>query len=212
MRMHEGLLSTASQIDLRTFVYLDILQPQLTGFLQTVSQGFQPLEGQASLFVEVSPGMSINQVTDRALKKTNVTPGFQIVERRFGVLELHSFDQGQVREAGQEILNFFGTDESSRMKPKIVTNEIITDISGYQTMLINRIRHGQMILEGQAFYVLEVQPAAYAAFAANEAEKASPIQVLEMMSFGAYGRVYLAGNEEEIKEAAKAAETSLLAL
>ena len=86
-------------IDLRTFTYIDVLQPQLTGFLQTVVPGFNPLEGQAALFVEIAPGLEINTVTDTALKQTSVLPGLQIVERAFGVLEVHSFDQGQVRAA-----------------------------------------------------------------------------------------------------------------
>ncbi len=197
------------KIDLRTYVYLDILQPQMTGFLQTVAQGFQPLEGQASLFIEISPGIAINRVTDIALKRASVTPAMQIVEREFGLLELHSFDQGQVREAGRAVLDHFGLDENARLKPRILTNEIITDIDGHQTMLLNRMRHGQLIDEGEAFYILEVHPAGYASFAANEAEKASPIKLLEMISFGAFGRLYLSGNEDEIKEAAKAVAASL---
>lgn len=205
-------MTAPDKIDLRTYVTLDILQPQMTGFLQTVAQGFQPLEGEASLFIEISPGIAINRVTDVALKATSVTPGMQTVEREFGLLELHSFDQGQVREAGAAILRYFGLEERSRLKPRILTNEIITHVAGYQTMLINRMRHGQLINEGDAFYILEVHPAGYAAFAANEAEKASPIKLLEMMSFGAFGRLYLAGNEDEIQEAAKAAQASLAAL
>jgi hypothetical protein len=202
----------ADRIDLRTYIYIDILQPQMTGFLQTVAQGFQPLEGQASLFIEISPGIAINRVTDIALKRTSVTPAMQIVEREFGLLELHSFDQGQVREAGAAVLAHFGLEENARLKPRVMTSEIITDIDGHQTMLINRMRHGQLIDEGEAFYIMEVHPAGYAAFAANEAEKASPIKLLEMMSFGAFGRLYLSGNEDEIKEAAKAVNASLAAV
>ena len=196
-------------IDLRTFIYLDVLQPQLAGFLQTVAQGFQPLQDQASLFVEIAPGIAINQLTDIALKKTDVTPGMQIVERAFGLLELHSFDQGQVRQAGSGILKQFGWTEESRICPNVTTSEIITGLSGYQTMLVNRMRHGQMILEGDTFYVMEVHPAGYAAFAANEAEKMADVKLLEMMAFGAFGRLYLAGGEAEIHEAANAVQTSL---
>ena len=90
-------------INLRTFTYIDVLQPQLTGFLQTVVPGFMPLERQGALFVEVAPGLSINAVTDIALKRTSVEPGLMIVERAFGVLELHSYDQGQIRAAGERI-------------------------------------------------------------------------------------------------------------
>ena len=74
-------------MDLRTFTYIDILQPQLTGFLQTVAPGFLPLQNQAALFVEIAPGLAINSVTDIALKNTSAYPGLQIVERAFGVLD-----------------------------------------------------------------------------------------------------------------------------
>ncbi len=196
-------------MELRTFTYIDILQPQFTGFLQTVAPGFMPLEQQAALFVEIAPGIAINQLTDIALKKTQAIPGMQIVERAFGLLELHHFDQGQIREAGRAILDFLGLKESDRLKPKIVSREIITGVEGYQSMLINRMRHGNMIGENEALYILEVQPAGYAAIATNEAEKASPVNVLEFMSFGAFGRVWLGGSEDNIREAAKAAEQAL---
>jgi hypothetical protein len=196
-------------IDLRTFTYVDILQPKLAGFLQTVSSGYQPLEGQAVLFVEVAPGISINQVTDVCLKATSVEPGMQIVERAFGILEVHHFDQGQIRAAGDAILNYYGIKETDRLKPRILTDEMITGVAGHQAMLINRMRHGDLIAQGDTLYVMECHPAGYALIAANEAEKASPINLLEMMSVGAFGRLYLGGSEENIKEAARAVRECL---
>lgn len=203
------MAQTQRDIDLRTYVYLDVLQPQLASFLATVSQGYLPIEEQAALFTEVQPGIAINRLTDVALKGASVTPGMQIVERAFGVLELHSFDQGEVRAAGQAMLDFLGKTEDDRLQPRVVTSEIITGTSPYQTMLINRFRHGDQILKDQALYILETHPAGYAILAANEAEKASPIRLLEVITFGAYGRLYLSGGDEEIKEAAKAAEACL---
>lgn len=196
-------------ISLRTYVYLDVLQPQLASFLATVSQGYLPIEEQASLFVEVQPGIAINRITDVALKAASVTPGMQIVERAFGVLELHSFNQAEVRAAGEAILRYHGLKMEDRLTPRVVTSEIITGTDAYQTMLINRMRHGDCILKGQSLYILETHPAGYALLAANEAEKASPIKLLEVVSFGAYGRLYLGGGDDEIKEAARAAEASL---
>jgi hypothetical protein len=196
-------------MELRTFTYLDILQPQLTAFLQTVSSGFMPLEGQAALFLEIAPGIAINQLTDAALKATRVQPGMQIVERAFGLLELHDFDQGEVRAAGQAILDRLGVTEEQRLKPKIISSQVITGLDGHQAQLINRMRHGDMIAQGQTLYILEVHPAAYAAIAANEAEKAAPIHLLEVITFGAFGRLWLGGNEAEIAEAAKAIELAL---
>ena len=65
-------------MELRTFTFIDVLQPQLASFLQTVASGFLPLENQAALFIEIAPGIAINTITDAALKQTRVIPGMQI--------------------------------------------------------------------------------------------------------------------------------------
>ena len=192
-------------IDVRTYTYIDILQPQTAGFIGTISRGYMPLEGQASLFIEVSPGMDINRVTDLVLKTTSCQPGMQVVERRYGVLEVHHYDQGQVRAAGDAIQEAMGFKETDRLKPRIVSSDRITGMTGYQAQLVNRMRHGNYIHENQTLYVLETHPAGYAVLATNEAEKAANIEVLEFRAFGAFGRVYLGGTEEEIAEAARAA-------
>src|SRR5262249_5099860 len=184
-------------------------QPQLTGFLQTVSTGFNPLDFEASLFIEIAPGIAINQLTDAALKATRCRPGFQIVERAYGMLELHDRDKGQVEAAVDAILGKFGGKREDRLRPRIVSSQIITGLDGHQSQLINRMRHGDMIVAGQTLYILEVHPAAYAALAANEAEKASPIHLLEVITFGAFGRLWLGGWEAEIKAAVEAAEAAL---
>ena len=196
-------------IDLRCFTYIDILQPQTAGFLGTVSQGYLPLEGQASLFIEVAPGMDINLVTDIALKRTGCTPGLQIVERQYGALELHAFDQGQVRAAGEEILAALELTEDSRLRPRVVSAQTITGVEGYHAQIVNRFRHGNFLGQGRTMYILETHPAGYALLATNEAEKAAKIDVLEFVSFGAFGRVYLGGDEAEIEEAARAAVAAL---
>lgn len=196
-------------VALRTFTYIDVLQPQLVGFLQTVCAGFQPLDGMAALFVEIAPGIAINSLTDAALKRTRVMPGMQIVERAYGMVELHHFDQGDVRAAGDAILERAGVSESDRIAPQIISREIIHGIDGHQAMLVNRMRHGQLLLETETLYVLEVAPAGYAALAANEAEKAANVNLLEVITFGAFGRLYLGGREEEINQAAAAAERAI---
>lgn len=191
-------------IDLRTWTYIDILQPQTAAFVGTVSRGYMPLEGQASLYVEVTPGMDINRVTDAVLKRTTCTPGMQVVERRSGVLEVHDEDQGQVRAAGHAISELLDISESDRLKPRVVSAQIITGVDGQHAQLVNRMRHGNFLEERTTLYVLEVHPAGYALFATNEAEKAANIDVLEVLSFGAFGRVYLGGGEADIKEAHEA--------
>jgi len=187
-----------SRIDLRSYVFLDSLQPQYAAFLGTVAQGFLPLAHDASLFVEISPGIEINRLTDVAVKATRVRPGMQIVERYYGLLEIHSASQAETRAAGAAILAEIGLEERDRRKPKVLSSQVIRRIDDHQAQLINRTRHGQMLIPGQTLYVLEVEPAAYAALAANEAEKAAQINILEVRAFGSMGRVYLGGEERDV--------------
>ena len=192
-------------VDLRAYVILDSLQPQFASFQATISKGYLPKVGQASLFVEIAPGMAINHLTDIALKSTDVTPGMQIVERHYGMLEVHSDSQADVRQAGQAILDSLGVKERDRHKPRVVSNEIVRRIDDTQSMLINRMRHGNMILSGQTLFVLEVEPAGYAALAANEAEKSADINILEVRAVGSFGRVYIGGEEKDVVVAHDAA-------
>jgi hypothetical protein len=199
----------ATGIEIRTFAFLDNLQPQYAAFLGTVAQGFLPLAGDASLYVEVAPGIEINRLTDVALKATSVKPGMQIIERYFGLLEIHSADQAETRAAGAAILDNLGLQEADRLKPKILSSQIIRRIDDHHAQLINRMRHGQMIVPGQTLYVLECEPAGYAALAANEAEKAADINVLEVRAAGAMGRVFLGGEERDIDVGWRAAVSAL---
>ena len=196
-------------MELRALTVLDSLKPQFTGFLQTVCAGFMPLEQEAAAFIEIAPGIAINQLTDAALKATTCRPGMQIVERAYGMLELHDRDKGQVEAAIDAIVGRMGVGRADRLKPKVISSQIITGIDGHQSQLINRMRHGDMIVREQTLYILEVYPAAYAAIAANEAEKAAPIHLLEVITFGAFGRLWLGGWEAEIQAAAEAAEAAL---
>ena len=195
--------------ELRCYCFIDSLQPQFASFLGTVAQGFLPVPGQASLFVEVAPGMDIMKVTDVALKATDVKPGMMIIERLYGMLEVHSDSQADVRQAGAAILAALDLKEEDRIKPEITSSQVIRNISDYHTQLINRTRHGDMIVPGETLYVLECAPAGYAAIAANEAEKAAHINVLEVRAFGSFGRVYLGGEEKDVDVAWRAAEEAL---
>lgn len=194
-----------AEVDLRTYVFIDSMQPQFASFMATVAQGFLPTQGMASLYVEISPGIEINRVTDIALKSNVVKPGMQIVERVFGMLEIHSESQAEVRGAGEAILDALGLKLEDRTKPTIASSQVIRRVDDHQTQLINRMRHGNMILAGQTLYIMELEPAGYAALAANEAEKAADINILEVRTFGSFGRVYLGGEERDMDVAYKAA-------
>ena len=196
-------------VDLRSYVFLDKLQPQYAAFLGTVARGFLPIAGMASLYVEISPGIEINRITDIALKSTHVTPGMQVVERLYGLLEIHSESQADVRQAGVAVLDALELKEEDRLKPQVLSSQVIRRIDDHQTQLINRMRYGNMIIPGQTLYVMEIEPAAYAALAANEAEKAAAINILEVGVFGSFGRVYLGGEERDIDVAWRAAERTI---
>jgi hypothetical protein len=179
-------------------VFLDSLQPQMAAFVGSTARGFLPLAGDASLWVEISPGIEINRITDVALKSTKVRPAVQVVERLFGLLEVHSPDQAEVRASGEAILEALGVQAENRWKPKIHSSQIIRRVDAHQTQLINRNRKGMMLIADQTLYVMEVVPAAYAVLAANEAEKAAEINIVEVRPFGSFGRVYLGGEERDI--------------
>lgn len=185
-------------VDLRTYIFIDQLQLQMASYIAMVSKGYFPVAGQACCVIEISPGIEINRLTDIAVKATDVKPGLQIVERLFGLLEVHSHNQGDARQAGEAVLSALDVEDDMRMKPHILTSQLIKNIDPHHAQLINKIRYGNMIVKGNTLYILELEPAGYAYYAANEAEKASHINIIEVVGFGRYGRVYIAGEESEV--------------
>jgi hypothetical protein len=192
-------------ITLRTFVFLDNLQPQLAAFIGVTGRGFPPVRGMASLWIEIAPGIAINNITDLCLKATAVQPANQVVERAFGILELHHSDQGEVRQAGRAALSYLEMEETDRLKPVVVSRQIIRAIEPMHAQAINRNREGSMIIPGESLFILETTPAAYAVYAANEAEKAATIKLVHVQPYGAFGRVMLSGEESNIDSAMDAA-------
>ena len=197
---------------LRCYTFLDALQPQLASFMGKTARGFLPVPGQASLFVEIAPGIAINRVTDVALKATRVAPALQIVERAYGLLEIHADDQGDVRDAGAAILRHLEVKEEDRIKPTVATNQIIRAIEPYQAQIINRNRQGMMLIPGQSLFILETEPATWVVAAANEAEKAAHVNLVSVLPYGAFGRLWMAGDESEIDSAQQAAIGAIEAL
>jgi len=122
----------------------------------------------------------------------------QVVERLYGLLEVHAPSQADVRAAGAAILEALDLRPEDRWKPQVYSSQIIRHVDGHQAQLVNRNRNGSMLIAGQTLYIMEVAPAAYAALAANEAEKAAHITIIEVRPFGSFGRVYLGGEERDI--------------
>lgn len=202
-------MSQQRPIELRGAVFIDQMQPQFAATVAVNSDGFFPVTGEASFWLEVKPGIVINRLMDVALKSCDVKPGALVTERSYGTLEVHSPDQGMVRAAGEVILKAAGATRDDALQPNILTSEIIRKISDHQAMMINRTRSGMLVLGDDTLYTLEVNPAVYVTLAANEAEKASPIRLVGLGAEGAVGRLRLAGTDAEIDEAVKAVRRAL---
>ncbi|MFP4560188.1 MAG: BMC domain-containing protein [Thiohalorhabdus sp.] len=193
-------------IQLRTYVYIDSLQPQLAEYMATVSQGFLPVPGDSCLWVEVSPGMAVHRLTDVALKATRVRLAQQVIEREYGSLVVHHPDQSDVQEAGRTLLQRLAAQQAERQKCEVAWSETIRGMTPDHTVLINRQdRRGSMILPEQSMFILETEPAGYIVYAANQAEKAARITLIDVRAVGAFGRLTLAGSEADVDEAAAAA-------
>ena len=198
------------RISLRTYVYIDSLQPQLAEYMATVSQGFLPVPGDACLWIEVSPGMAVHRLTDTALKATRVHLAQQVVERAYGSMVIHQRDQSDVVEAGRILLRQMHASQDDRETCRIAWREIIRGMTPDHTTLINRqLRKGSMILPGKTMFILEVEPAGYAVYAANEAEKAAHVTLVDVKPFGNFGRLTMMGNEAEAEEAARAVASAI---
>ncbi len=199
-------------VELRAFAFIDELQKQLVGYIGSTARGYYPVAGQAALFIEIAPGIEINSITDIVMKRANVRPGAMVVERTFGMLEVHADSPADVLQAGEVVLDYLGLKESDRLKPKILAAETIERIEPFMSQIVNRFRDASMILMDETLYILECVPAGYAGYAANEAEKAADVKLIHATVFGASGRVYLGGTTSDIQAAKKAVETSLIAL
>ncbi|HYM80715.1 MAG TPA: hypothetical protein VEY91_04790 [Candidatus Limnocylindria bacterium] len=193
-----------ADVSLRTYIFLDSLQPQFAAFIGTTARGFLPVAGVASLFIETAPGLIINRIMDVALKATRATPAIMVVERAFGLLEIHHDDKGQVQLGGQAVLAYLKLSEGDRVKPRVVSDQVIRGVEPYHAQLINRMRYGDMLIPGESLFIFETEPAGYVAFAANEALKAARVKLIDASLFGAFGRLYLSGPEADI-DAARAA-------
>jgi hypothetical protein len=197
---------------LRCYCFLDRMQAQYAAFIGTVTQGDLPTEGMASLYVEMAPGNEVFRVVDIAVKATEARPGAQIVEREFGMFEVHSMNQAAVIEAGEVVLDRLGLRAEDRIRPSIASVQVITRVDPYQAQLLNRFRRGSMLVPGETLLVLECAPAAYINYACNEAEKKANIKIVHVSSVGRFGRMWLAGSESEIITARDAAVRALESL
>jgi len=189
--------------ELRSFIFLDQLQPQTMCYLGSWVRGRPPRQRMAAQVIEIAPGLEIEPLTDVAVKEADVQAGILVVERQFGYLELHGSTDA-VKAASDAVLAALGTTADSATRPQVLASEIITRVDAQHAFLVNRNKLGSMVLPGESLFVLECQPASYAILAANEAEKAAQIKVVDYRMIGATGRVYLSGREDDVRQAADA--------
>ncbi len=202
-------MPSSPPITLRAVVHLDQMQPQFAATSAANTDGYFPVAGESALWLEVEPGIVVNRLLDVALKACQVTPGALITERHYGTLEVHGEDQGQVLRAREVMLQAIGRRLEDQLAPRILTDEVIRQISDHHAMLINRTRAGMLVLGGDTLYTLEVTPAVHVTLAANEAEKAAPVRLVGLGADGAVGRLRLAGGDAEIDAAVIAVRRAL---
>lgn len=195
--------------EVRAYVYIDQVQPQFAAYIGTITSGDPILEGMSALYVEVAPGNDVFRLVDVALKGADVRLGAQIVEREFGVIELHSFDPSAVQMAGQMMLGHLRLTPADATPPEITSTERITNVHAFQAQLLNRSRRGSMVVAGDSLLVVECHPAAYITLAANEAEKAADITIVNVSSVGRFGRLWLTGREADVSAAQEAVVATL---
>ncbi|MBM3508323.1 MAG: BMC domain-containing protein [Alphaproteobacteria bacterium] len=194
---------------LRTYAFIDRMQPQAAAQLAATCQGDVPVAGMAELFIEVAPGNEIFRCADVALKAADVRPALQVVEREFGLLEIHSRQQAEVLAAGAAVLEHLNLAERDRTRPRVASAQFVTNVNPYQAQLINKWRKGNLLIPGASLFILEVAPAAYAPLAANEAEKGAEVSLIEVRAVGRFGRLFVSGTESDVRAAAEAATRAM---
>ena len=195
--------------ELRSFIFIDQLQPQTLCYISSWMRGSLPRRNMAAQIIEIAPGLDIEALTDIAIKESDVRAGILVVERQFGYLEIHSHSTAKVKSSAEAVIQSLGAHAEDATRPSILASKIVTRIDNQHAFLINRNKLGSMILGGESLYLLECQPASYALIACNEAEKQANVKVVDVRMIGANGRLYLSGTEAEIRKAREAAEGAL---
>ena len=199
--------------ELRVYLRIENLAPQFAAYLSTPvrARGYPPMEGDDSLIIEVAPALSIHRIVDLALKAApDMEPGILYTERQFGLLELHSWNRDEVDEAGAAILHGIGAEARDQLAPSTLYTDIIDTVSDQHAIILNRMRNASMILPGQSLLLYEMEPALFAAVAANQAERAAPeTTIVDIQMMGASGRVFMAGESGALRRAQSAIDRTL---
>ena len=194
-------MSQSQEFSMRAYAYIDSMQPEFAAYVGATVQGSPPVAGMAELWIEVAPANEAFRLMDVALKAADVQPATQYIEREFGLLELHSWSQSEAKAAADAIFAVTGLTENDRVRPKLASSQVVTNVDPFQAQLINKMRRGSLLVPGQTLLIMEVEPAAYITLAANEAEKAAAISQVYVSNVGRFGRYFAAGSDSEIEAA-----------
>jgi ethanolamine utilization microcompartment shell protein EutL len=197
---------------IRALMQINSLQPKFAAYNGATVQGSPPLAGDTVLIAEVAPGNEVFRLVDIALKASAVEATSQVVEREFGFFMLRSPSNSEVNMAREAILAHLGLELNDRMKPSVESTQRITSVEPYQAQLLNKWRSGSLVVPGQTVGILECAPAAYVSIAANEAEKAAQIDIVQVRAVGRFGRLFISGGEENVSRALEAAVAALEAV
>ena len=180
---------------LRVLAHIDRMGPQYAAYWGLMAQGSLPRVGDSQLLVEVSPSNAVFPLTDVAMKRTSVRSAGTLVERDFGLMELHAGTPNIVLEAADAILDALDMRRADRMAPALVSSQLLPNIAPDHSQLFNKVRRGAWTLPGDTLYVLEVSPAAWVYLIANEIEKGVDIELVRVAGTGLYGRLIVAGTK-----------------
>ncbi len=198
-------MSKDAGFQLRTYIFIDQMQPQLAQFIAKDNRVYDPKEYDAAIMLELAPAMEIHRMIDLALKSTNVRLGSVVTERQYGLMQIQHEDQGEVQAAGAAVLEQAGLTVYDRSPLKILTNMVIRGIEQDHAIFFTGTSKGNMVLADESVFILEITPAAYLTIAANEALKAANVKLITIRPFGATGRLVISGSESEIDSAKEAA-------
>jgi ethanolamine utilization microcompartment shell protein EutS len=197
---------------LRTYIFIDQLQPQLAHFIAKDNRVYDPNEYDSAIVLELAPAMEIHRMIDLALKSTRVRLGSVVTERVYGMMQIQHADQGEVRAAGESVLEQTGLKPLDRARIKIQTNMVIRGIEQDHAIYFNCTSYGNMVIADESVFILEIAPAAYLNIACNEALKAAQVKLITIRPYGATGRLVLSGSESELDSAVEAAMAVLESL
>lgn len=186
---------------LRALVHIDRMGPQYSSYWALMSQGSLPMPDMSQLLVEVTPSSLVFPIADAAFKACAVQSAGTLVERDFGLVELHAQRTDTVLEARDAVLRSLGLGVADRQLPELVSSQRISALSAYQSHLFNKVRRGAWTQPMDTLYIVEVAPAAYAYLIASEIEKATGMELVRVAGTGLFGRVIVSGTDAQAEVA-----------